>query len=64
TSELKYKAPLFPLLPILVIIICLLSLVGIAFDPNQRIAIIIGVPFAIICYIWHALVYRKKDHHE
>lgn len=64
TSELKYKAPLFPLLPILVIIICLLSLVGIAFDPNQRIAIIIGVPFAIICNIWHALVYRKKDHHE
>ena len=64
TSELKYKAPLFPLLPILVIVICLLSLVGIAFDPNQRIAIIIGVPFAIICYIWHALVYRKKDHHE
>ncbi|WP_220729322.1 amino acid permease [Apilactobacillus zhangqiuensis] len=64
TSELKYKATLFPLLPILVIIICLLSLVGIAFDPNQRIAIIIGVPFAIICYVWHALVYRKKDHHE
>ncbi|WP_203619819.1 amino acid permease [Apilactobacillus nanyangensis] len=64
TSELKYKAPLFPLLPILVIVICLLSLVGIAFDPNQRIDIIIGVPFAIICYIWHALVYRKKDHHE
>lgn len=64
TDELKYKAPLFPLLPILVIIICLLSLVGIAFDPNQRIAIIIGVPFAIVCYIWHALVYRKKDHHE
>ncbi|WKN29021.1 amino acid permease [Apilactobacillus kunkeei] len=64
TSELKYKAPLFPLLPILVIVICLLSLVGIAFDPNQRIAIIIGIPFAIICYGWHALVYRKKDHHE
>ncbi|GAA6114501.1 amino acid permease [Apilactobacillus apinorum] len=60
-SDLKYKAPLYPLLPILVIIICILSLLGIAFDPNQRIAIIIGIPFAIICYIWHELIYRKKD---
>lgn len=59
-SDLKYKAPLYPLLPILVIIICILSLLGIAFDPNQRIAIIIGIPFAIICYIWHEIIYRKK----
>lgn len=59
-SDLKYKAPLYPLLPILVIIICILSLLGIAFDHNQRIAIIIGIPFAIICYIWHEIIYRKK----
>lgn len=59
-KDLKYRTPFYPVLPILVIIICLLSLLGIGFDPNQRIAIIIGIPFAIACYIWHQIAYRKR----
>ncbi|GLB47609.1 putative amino acid permease YbgF [Philodulcilactobacillus myokoensis] len=60
-DELKYKTPLYPVLPWLVIIICTISLVGIAFDPNQRIAIIIGIPFSIICYGYYQIVYKKKE---
>ncbi|TPR24638.1 amino acid permease [Apilactobacillus micheneri] len=61
TIELSYKAPFYPILPWLVIVICSLSLIGIAFDPNQRIAIIIGIPFSIICYVSYKIFYSRKD---
>lgn len=64
-KELKYRAPGYPYLPIAVIVICFLSLLGIGLDPNQRIALIIGFPFTIICYIWYQLAYKKgSTHHE
>ncbi|UQS84426.1 amino acid permease [Apilactobacillus apisilvae] len=59
-DELTYKTPMYPIIPWLVIIICTLSLIGIAWDPNQRIAIIIGLPFAIICYLTYKLFYERK----
>lgn len=59
-NNLKYCTLFYPALPILVIIIYLLSLLGIGFDPNQCIAIIIVIFFAIVCYIWHQLAYKKK----
>ncbi|MBW1605236.1 amino acid permease [Lactobacillus sp. Sy-1] len=59
-SDLSYRTPAYPLVPWLVIIICLISLVGIASDPNQRIALEVGIPFSILCYGYYQLIYRKK----
>ncbi|MDF7626312.1 amino acid permease [Lactobacillaceae bacterium L1_55_11] len=59
-SELKYKAPWYPLTPWLVIIFCLASIVGIAFDPDQRIALIIGIPFSLLCYGYYQLFFARK----
>jgi S-methylmethionine transporter len=59
-SELKYKSPGYPYVPWIVIVICLISLLGIAWDPSQRIAIIVGIPFSIICYTYYQVVYKKK----
>ncbi|MCL0312019.1 amino acid permease [Apilactobacillus sp. TMW 2.2459] len=59
-SELKYKSPGYPYVPWIVIVICLISLLGIALDPSQRIAIIVGIPFSIICYTYYQVVYKKK----
>ena len=59
-NELKYKAPFYPLLPILVIVLCLVSMIGIAIDPNQRIGLIIFIPFVILCFGYYQLVFSKK----
>ena len=59
-SDLKYKAPLYPVVPILVIILCLVSMVGIAIDPNQRIGLIIFIPFVILCFGYYQLVFKNK----
>ncbi|GAP03041.1 arginine permease RocE [Fructobacillus pseudoficulneus] len=66
-SELKYRTPLYPLTPILVILICLASIVGIGFDPNQRIALIIGVPFSLLLYLFYIIFkpnYKGQTQHE
>ncbi|WP_227644951.1 hypothetical protein, partial [Enterococcus durans] len=36
------------------------SIIGIAFDPNQRIALIIGIPFTILCFFYYQLFFSKK----
>lgn len=48
--ELKYRAPWFPITPILGFCLCLLACVGLAFDPEQRIALWCGLPFVAFCY--------------
>lgn len=59
-SKLKYKAPLYPLVPIAVIVLCLVSMIGIAIDPNQRIGLIIFIPFVLLCFGYYQLVFRNK----
>lgn len=59
-DELNYQTPFYPVIPWLVILMCLLSIIGIAFDPNQRIALFIGIPFVIICFVYYQVVYSKK----
>ncbi|CAK8053476.1 amino acid permease [Eupransor demetentiae] len=59
-SELKYRAPWYPVLPWLVIIFCLVSMVGIGFDPDQRIALIIGFPFSLIVYAYYQFRHRSS----
>ncbi|NLS38432.1 amino acid permease [Fructobacillus tropaeoli] len=66
-KDLKYKAPLYPLTPIVVIVACLASIIGIGFDPNQRIALIIGVPFSLFLYGYYQIFQTKskgQHHHE
>ncbi|WP_085246586.1 S-methylmethionine permease [Gilliamella mensalis] len=61
-SNLKYKAPLYPLVPILGFILCLIACIGLAFDPEQRIALYCGIPFVIVCFIAHHFTqtYQKR----
>ncbi|WP_392563837.1 S-methylmethionine permease [Orbus wheelerorum] len=61
-SALKYKAPLYPYVPILGFIMCLIACIGLAFDPEQRIALYCGIPFVIVCFIAYYLtqIYNKK----
>lgn len=53
-DELVYRTPLFPLVPIAAFVVCLISLIGIGFDPTQRVALYCGIPFIVICYVVHA----------
>lgn len=65
-SALKYRAPFYPYVPILGFVMCLLACVGLAFDPEQRIALYCGIPFVIVCFIAYHLThsYQKRgaDH--
>ncbi|MBS2971017.1 S-methylmethionine permease [Metabacillus sp. KIGAM252] len=49
-KDLGYRTPLYPFVPIASFILCLASLIGIAFDPTQRIALYCGIPFILFCY--------------
>lgn len=49
-DALHYRAPWYPLTPVLGFILCLVACVGLAFDPEQRIALWCGVPFVAFCY--------------
>ncbi len=53
-DELVYRTPLFPFVPIAAFVVCLISLIGIGFDPTQRVALYCGIPFIVICYVVHA----------
>lgn len=59
-KNLKFKAPLYPFVPILGFILCLVACIGLAFDPEQRIALYCGIPFVIVCFIVHNLTQAFK----
>lgn len=52
---LKYRAPGYPLTPIVGFILCLLACIGLAFDPEQRVALFCGLPFVALCYLVYYL---------
>ncbi len=58
-ADLTFRTPLYPLVPIAAVILCFASCVGLAFDPNQRIALFCGIPCMILCYLIRFL--RKKQ---
>lgn len=63
--DLAFRTPLYPVVPIAAFFLCLASVIGIAFDPNQRIALICGIPFIILCYAAYyvtAFIRKKGDH--
>lgn len=49
-ADLQYRSPWFPVTPILGFALCLLACIGLAFDPEQRIALWCGIPFVALCY--------------
>ncbi|MDO7906267.1 S-methylmethionine permease [Paenibacillus sp. JX-17] len=49
-KDLAYVTPWYPVVPIASFLLCLASLIGIAFDPTQRIALYCGIPFILLCY--------------
>lgn len=56
--NLKYKAPYYPLVPILGTILCVIACIGLAFDPEQRIALYCGIPFVIVCFIAYHFTHK------
>lgn len=58
-NDLVYRTPWYPLVPIVSFLMCLASLIGIAFDPTQRVALYFGVPFIALCYVVHHLTKKS-----
>lgn len=61
-EDLKFKTPLFPLLPLIAFTLNCIVLISLAFDPEQRLALYIGVPFTIMCYlIYHLKIKNNRE---
>ncbi|WP_373688003.1 MULTISPECIES: amino acid permease [Bacillus] len=67
-EDLKFKTPLYPVLPLVGFILNSTVLVSLAFDSEQRMALICGVVFMLCCYIvYHFFVKKRraaKPHEE
>ena len=60
-KDLAWHAPLYPYVPILAIVLCVTAFIGLIFDPEQRLALYFGVPFAAFCYLIYPVIQR---HHR
>ncbi|ULG74648.1 amino acid permease [Macrococcus brunensis] len=47
------------ILPIAGFLLCLISTIGVLFDPNQRLATLIGLPFCILVGLLHYFIKKK-----
>ena len=64
-KDLAYKTPLYPFVPIASFVLCLASVIGIAFDEGQRVALYCTIPFVGFCYIaYYVTNYVKKKRSE
>ena len=59
-NELKYKSPWFPFVPIAGAVMCIIVMVGMGFDPEQRIALYCGIPFTVSCFVIYHLTHKIK----
>lgn len=57
-DSLAYRAPWYPWTPLIGGALCVLACAGLAFDPQQRIALWCGIPFVALCYGAHAVTQR------
>lgn len=67
--DLVYKAPLFPYIPTLALVLLTISLIGVAFDPDQRASLIFGIPFTLACLAYYRYrhgkgVFRPSEQRE
>ncbi|MCM3007021.1 amino acid permease [Priestia koreensis] len=58
-EDLKFRTPLYPFLPILAFITNCLVIISLAFDPEQRIALYLGVGCSIACYVYYYFKMKK-----
>ncbi|KKK39743.1 amino acid transporter [Mesobacillus campisalis] len=60
-EDLKYKVPFYPLIPIVCIVFCISILLFLAFDPTQRLSLLIGIGFLIASYLFYYFRNKVKD---
>ena len=58
-DDLKFKAPFSPILPCITIALLIISIIGIAYDAEQRPGLYFGLPFVIFCYVYYYIRYKK-----
>ncbi|WP_044618726.1 amino acid permease [Gynuella sunshinyii] len=63
-ADLAYRAPFFPWVSIISIVFCVACIAGIAFDPQQRIALYCGLGFTVLCYLAYLLTGRNQTEAE
>lgn len=59
-ADLKFVTPLYPILPLVALILNITVLISLAFDPDQRIALYLGIPFMLFCYFFYNLRMKKQ----
>lgn len=59
-NELAYKVKWFPAIPILLLAMCALLLLGMIFDPSQRLSLFIGLPALVLLYLGYSM-FKKQD---
>ena len=63
-KDLKFKTPLYPFVPLLCFGLNMTVIVGMAFIPDQRMALYCGVPFMIVCLLFYRVTKNKKKSME
>ncbi len=63
-NALKYKSPWFPFVPFAGAFMCIAVMIGMGFDPDQRIALYCGIPFTLGCFVVYRLTHRIKTAKE
>ncbi|MCP1445550.1 S-methylmethionine transporter [Pseudomonas sp. GGS8] len=59
-EDLHFRVRGYPWVPIGALLCCLLACVGIAFDPEQRVALYFGLPFIAWCYFVYWVTRNKR----
>ena len=61
-EDLKFKTPLYPILPAIALTLNCIVLSSLAFDSEQRLALYLGIPFVIACYlIYHFKIKKNRE---
>lgn len=60
-EDLHFRVRGYPWVPLGAILCCLLACVGIAFDPEQRVALYFGLPFIAWCYFVYWVTRKKRE---
>lgn len=64
-EDLKFKTPFFPILPLIALVLNIAVLASLAFDSEQRLALYLGIPFVIACYlIYHFRIKKQRENIE
>ena len=63
-KDLKFKTPLYPFVPLLALVLNVTVIVGMAFIPEQRMALYCGIPFMIVCLLFYRATRNKGSNVE